>query len=104
MTYSVVENSFSTIWFCESNHCGAIKVKGINISNCSFSLDSKQSEISVELLLLECALKVLSARTKGTKNKKCLRFYKLWWTTNRMCSGRVVGVPKKTKSTKRVQI
>ena len=60
----------STTWFCESNHYGAYKVKGINISNCSFSLDSKQSEISVELLLLECALEVLSASTKGTKKQK----------------------------------
>ena len=65
-----IESSLSTIWFCESNHCGANKVKGINISNCSFSLDSKQSEISVELLLLECALEVLSASTKGTKKQK----------------------------------
>ena len=70
MTYSVVENSFSTIWFCESNHCGAKKVKGINISNCGSSVHSKPSEISVELLLLECALKVLTARTKGTKKQK----------------------------------
>ena len=75
MTYSVVNElrtNFQPYGSVKVTTNGAIKVKGINISNCSFSLDSKQSEISVELLLLECALKVLSASTKGPK-KRSLR-------------------------------
>ena len=98
MTYSVV-NELRTNF----QQYGSMKVDTMvvtKISNCSLSLHSQPSEISVELLLLECALKVLLARQKGQKDKKCHRLNELWWTTSRMCSERVVGVPKKTKSTK----